>query len=271
MNQISTNQSLSTSSIPEIRSNLVSHLAKFLKNDEIAAEFLLLALISRIHTRRGPITLGTFSLNLSNFSTEEDQTPTRVLSSALSEILPSLIQQSLSLSHLNDVKTQFSPKSNGEFLTSGRFQLPIGSNVLIDETQMGEGQLKENGIQNLKTLSEILTTNKLSYRFPFSSFDFESDLNFLVISNGKSLLTCAIHLPILESNSKEKQIGKEITEKDLKSFRHLLLEAKYKNFTIPEKVSEFIQNQFVDSRKNKSTGGNETGQEDLLRQMSIAR
>lgn len=288
LKQLSSGDNQNLENQNEIRTKLINLLSKELNNDKLASEFLLLSLISRIHTRKGPITLGSFSLNLSNFSLSPTSTSTSPSSDSnsklynlLSSLLPTCVLQSLSLSHLNSSNTRFSPKSNGENLSSGRFQLPKGTQIIIDENSLNEGTLNQQGTENLKTLNELLRDHKLEYKFPFSNFEFDSDLNFLIISAGKSLLSCDIHLPVLSSTSTatektedDEDEREKLSGKDLQSFRHFLLKSKHSEFKISEKTSQFIQNHFVESRKEKKFGkesNNETGQEDLLRQMSIAR
>lgn len=45
------------------------------------------------------------------------------------------------------------------------------------------------GVKNLRNLQNCLTTNKLSYEFPYSSFELDMDLGFILLSEGKAILT----------------------------------------------------------------------------------
>lgn len=54
--------------ISEARDKLLAILKLILNNDSLAADYLLLNLISRVHTRKDGLILGNFGINLSNVS-----------------------------------------------------------------------------------------------------------------------------------------------------------------------------------------------------------
>lgn len=45
-----------------------------------------------------------------------------------------------------------------------------------------------SGVRNLRSLATAVTQQKLSYEFPYSSFDLDTDLNFVLVSEGKAIL-----------------------------------------------------------------------------------
>jgi Mini-chromosome maintenance replisome factor len=61
----------------------------------------------------------------------------------LQKLLPAFIELPLSLDVLNT--TNFYPRSNDENLHAGVLQLLDGTTVLVDETVLNEGTLKEQG------------------------------------------------------------------------------------------------------------------------------
>ena len=105
---------------------------------------------------------------------------------ALSNILPRLVLLDFTISSLNS--SQYAPSSQNEDLHSGRLQLPGGTCLLVDETRLGEGTLKDAGVRNVQALTNVIQQQTLEYQFPFSAFSFETDLNVVVVSRGKSLL-----------------------------------------------------------------------------------
>lgn len=105
---------------------------------------------------------------------------------ALSVILPRLVSLDFTISSLNS--SRYAPSSQNEDLHSGRLQLPACTCLLVDETRLGEGTLKDAGVRNVQALTNIVQHQTLEYQFPFSAFSFETDLNVVVVSRGKSLL-----------------------------------------------------------------------------------
>ena len=44
------------------------------------------------------------------------------------------------------------------------------------------------GVRNLRHLATAITQQKLAYEFPYSSFELDTDLNFVLLSEGKAIL-----------------------------------------------------------------------------------
>ncbi len=73
-------------------------------------------------------------------------------------------------------------------LCSGELQKPNHSLFLLDETNLQPGQLKDQGIQNLKAIQSCIDFGLVEYQIPYASFEKESNFSFLVIGKSKSLL-----------------------------------------------------------------------------------
>ncbi|TKY85738.1 hypothetical protein EX895_005278 [Sporisorium graminicola] len=273
------------------RQGLIDFLAGALSGDKLAAELVLLATIARIHVRRANLCLGALTLNVSNFAAPPAPSQTQ-LSRRLEQLLPAVVDVSMDLETLNDHKKSLYPKSAGEGtgLEAGRLQLVNGTTVVVNEGAMGEGQLKDSGIRNIKALSSVLESHKLPYAFPYSEFEFDTDLNAIILSQGKSFLPFDIQCPLQPADDAAELYSStlpEVDETQLNEWRKALLQARSlataKSFEIPESVSEHIQQEFVRERKKDqeeakdSHGGTSSkadgalGQEDLLRRMAIVR
>lgn len=202
--------------VPATREQVVDYLAELLPSDtnsqpdRTAAEVLLLALIARVTAKApGSIPLGTLSLNLllpRAPLTATAETPTnerypvfeRVVE-GISKVLPLVIDIPLSIRLLNE--HPFFPRSShvigstgsasaGESLQAGLLQLAPSTVVLINEDTLEGGAFQDRGVKNLHALAETVRTQKLRYEFPYVSEDFgmETDLGFVVVGQGKSLL-----------------------------------------------------------------------------------
>lgn len=53
---------------------------------------------------------------------------------------------------------------------------------------MQPGQLNSVGVQNITTLGEAILNQKVKYDFKFYTMEYDCDIPFLILSEGKSLL-----------------------------------------------------------------------------------
>lgn len=234
------------------------------------------------HTRTASHVLGPLSLNISSFPSSSDST----LHKILSNIVPLFVSQSLDLKHLNDKDTTFSPKSQADEagLQAGRLQVADGTLLLLDENTMQEGQLNEKGMENIKTLSTLLTSRKLTYTFPYNNLEMDTDVNCVILSQGKSFLPFDVQIALQPQQQEEAQSdtnGKRITSSSsriysLHDFRNYLSTmqsrcCQAKLFSIDSTISDRIQNDFVESRSAKRASSCLESQEDLGRIIHVAR
>ncbi|KAF0431049.1 putative alanine racemase-domain-containing protein [Gigaspora margarita] len=267
-----------------IRNSLLQYIATAFRADYLVAEFVLLQLLSRIYNRRNDLTLGKLVLNINNVPscpivTNENISSssnlglihsnmfTKRVSTVLSSLLPKYHDLPLTLSAFNEFL--FYPRDNDK-LDSGILQVSQGTWFLIDETVMEEGKLDEIGVRNLQALNEILDSQKLKYAFPFNDFEFETDIGAIILSNARSFLPCDCIIPLLPNA--EETLMFDVQEETLSEFRIYLSTLRCAEYSIPENVSEHIQNEFVNQRKNASkTGQPLVTQADLLLRMTLAR
>jgi hypothetical protein len=52
-------------------------------------------------------------------------------------------------------------------MEAGVLQLLEGTNVICDETQIKEGKIEKNGINNIKALAELIEDQKVAYDFQY--------------------------------------------------------------------------------------------------------
>ncbi|POY76677.1 hypothetical protein BMF94_0269 [Rhodotorula taiwanensis] len=254
----------SSESKQAVRDELVEYLAASFGGDRDAAEWLLLALIARIHTRHATgMALGSLSLNLALPDGFESD-----LASPVASLVPAATTLALTIDSLNDVKTRLAPRSREETLDAGQLQLASGTAVVVDLRKLGEGKLQDTGVRNLRHLATAITQQKVSYEFPYSSFELDTDLNFVLLSEGKAVLPtdCVVYVRP-EASGVERP---KIDEAKLDRFRSYISTMKHAPFSIPAEMSEVIQSDFVE-RRQASQGGEAMTQDDLLFRMTAAR
>ncbi|CEP15687.1 hypothetical protein [Parasitella parasitica] len=270
----------------DVRNQLIDYISSTLGGDTLVAEYILLQLLSRVTVKSGGLKIGNFTLNISGFpayqTTEaEKKTTLLTLNNPSSKFLADVLQN-LSVHHVNLPltidglnKIKFSPKSINENLEAGVLQLIDGTVLLVDETVLDEGQLVDPGVRNFRALQNVIQNQTLTYEFPYSQYDFDTDISILSLSSSKSMLPnhCTIPLePIhsLEDNSAENLA--QPSQETLNLFRKFIHAGKYGSYDISNEVSEYIQNSFVEERKRATENKIELPtQEDLMYHMDLAR
>jgi hypothetical protein len=56
--------------------------------------------------------------------------------------------------------------------------------MLMTEGGIQEGKLIERGVLNVRTIQQVINTQTLAYKFPFSEFSFPTDISFVVLAEG---------------------------------------------------------------------------------------
>jgi hypothetical protein len=88
----------------------------------------------------------------------------------------------LSLDLLNSAPS--SPESINEDLHSGFLQLAHGTTMLMTEGGIQEGKLVERGVLNVRAIQQVISSQTLAYKFPFSEFSFPTDIGFVILVQG---------------------------------------------------------------------------------------
>jgi hypothetical protein len=177
--------------IADMRNILLDHLTLLLKGDRLAAEYLLLSLLSRVYGRVDLTTpLGNLSLNLMvGKSLDSNQAKinsfVKSLEKELQRLMPLFSLVSLSIENLN--KSSFIPIKDYErnTLTSGALQVPHGTTLLLDETQLTAGQLDDSGVRNVAALTSLITKMVLPYDFRYFNMEFPQDNIIISVSETK--------------------------------------------------------------------------------------
>ncbi|KAF8933918.1 hypothetical protein BGZ47_010594, partial [Haplosporangium gracile] len=208
-----------------IREELIQYIAQAVRGDKFAAELVLLHLLARVYSRPSGAVLGKFSLNLKD--SIGNSPVAQSLEKVIKNVLPKVHAIPMTLANLN--KNYFYPRGE-EQLCSGMLQVTRGTLLLLDETAMEEGTLIDQGVKNLKAVSDVSLYQTLNYVFPYNNLEFQTDISLLIISFGSSLVPvdCGVTLTP-EPSTPEQQ--SEPTEEKLQSFRRyisILRLAEYK-------------------------------------------
>ncbi|KAG0164991.1 hypothetical protein DFQ30_009097 [Apophysomyces sp. BC1015] len=182
----------------DIRPALIDYIASAFRGDKLVAEYVMLQLIARVSKNNGGMKIGQFALNINNFpsasvsaknkdiSLNFDNPASKHTASILESLVAHCVQCPLTLDVLN--KMAFSPRSVNENLQAGLLQLVNGTTLLVDETVLTEGTLGDTGVRNVQALANVIQRQHLSYFFPYSHYDLDTDIGVLTLSSTKSIL-----------------------------------------------------------------------------------
>ncbi|KAF8718540.1 hypothetical protein AX14_011788, partial [Amanita brunnescens Koide BX004] len=174
--------SIPTPNTEGLRQELIDWLAdEALAGDKVAAEWILLCAIARVQSRHPPIFPPT--ITLSHFPSSQSPPSVPIISHALALIFPLLTTIPISLHTLNE--TCFFPRSDDEDLHSGWLQLPRATLCIVVEAGISEGEINGKALLNIRAVQEVLDSQSLQYIFPYSSFSFDTDLNFILLAEGR--------------------------------------------------------------------------------------
>lgn len=151
-------------------------------------------------------------------------------------------------------------------LISGMLQLPETFQLVIDETDLSSGELKEKGLMNVTSLKDIIQWQKLNYDFSYHQQEFQSNVRVLVLSQTKSILPfdCQLKLKTtvecLDSlENYENYISNLIESKNLlDNFRRYFCILSKQDYKLPESLQKIVEDDIVNIRKSFSAANTNT-------------
>ncbi|XP_028958164.1 mini-chromosome maintenance complex-binding protein-like isoform X2 [Malus domestica] len=250
--------------VKEIRESLLRHLTAVLGNDGIAANFMLLHLLSTVHSRVETVAVGKLSLNLNCLSKESAPVFGTRIGRALKNILPFTQCISLTVDYLNTAS--LAPRKDYETsrLITGALQLAEGSHMIFDETRLEAGILNSVGVENARLLKTLIELQKVEYDFKFYKLDMPADIQMVVLSEGKSnILPADVVLPFHPSSV----ASVEVTAEALEVWRWYLATLRSLPHSIESEIQKVIENDLVAARQEDRT----LGTQDFSRLLTMGR
>ncbi|XP_054654478.1 mini-chromosome maintenance complex-binding protein isoform X2 [Dunckerocampus dactyliophorus] len=261
------------SEMASVRADFLTYLTHVLLGDSLAAEYLILHLISNVYARRDVLPLGKFTLNLSGCPTVSSYTER--LYQVIQQLVPSSFYLGMSLQNMNQMSLVPKKDYVANRLVSGALQLARNTSLFLDETQLEQGQLDTTGVRNVTALGNLISWQKVDYDFNYHQMEFPCNINVLVASEGRSLLPsdCQIHLQpqVAPAHMDEHLSSISIhmqTSSQLNKFRLYLSVARLLDYSISDEVTKSVEDDFVDMRKDDP---HSVTAEDLHRMLVVAR
>lgn len=256
-----------------VKVELLSYLTQVLLGDALAAEYLILNLISSVYTRRDVLPLGKFSLNLSGCPMASSYT--HHLYRVVQQLVPSSFYLPMSLQNMNQMRLVPKKDYVGNRLLSGALQLAKNTVLFLDETKLEQGQLDSTGVRNVTALGNVISWQKVEYDFNFHQMEFPCNINVLTTSEGRSLLPsdCHIRLQPQVNPAQMEEILSSIhaplnAASQLNKFRMYLTAAQRLDYSISDEVVKSVEDDFVEMRRDDPQS---MSAEDFHRMLVVAR
>ena len=253
--------------LPSMRDLLLKFFASALHGDMLAAEYVLMTLVSRpaARTSAGAV-LGKLSLNLI-LPSESDA---RNISGALKALCPSVVPINVNIASLN-ARELFPRKDyTANRLRAAPLQLPTGSLLLADETRLSDGQLAERGVKNLRALEAVSSRCMAIADFKYNSIEYPVDCCSIFVSKESKSIVKTDVIVRVEPNEGAGLIPWTTASADilnkLRTALGVLIEDG--DFMIADNVSSEVEKCFVAARR---AGKAKDGHECLGRWLSVAR
>ncbi|XP_034040534.1 mini-chromosome maintenance complex-binding protein [Thalassophryne amazonica] len=266
-------ESLTPREMASVREELLTYLTHVLLGDALAAEYLILHLISSVYARRDVLPLGKFTLNLSGCPGVSSYTER--LYQIIQQLVPSSCYLSMSLQNMNQLRLVPKKDYAANRLLSGVLQLSRNTSLFLDETQLEQGQLDTTGVQNITALGDLISWQKVDYDFNYHKMEFPCNINVLIASEGRSLLPsdCQVHLqPHLGTAHLDEYLSgihmHPQTSSQLNKFRVYLSVARLLDYRITDEVTKSVEDDFVEMRKDNPQS---ISAEDLHHLLVVAR
>ncbi|XP_045767047.1 mini-chromosome maintenance complex-binding protein [Maniola jurtina] len=258
------------------REHLLKALKELLLGDELTAEYLICHLIACIYLRQDTFALGQFCLNISNLPTKKYPNYAKQLYDIIKQFVTKSYYLPLTVQNMNTMALLPKKDYHCNRLTSGILQLSKHTHLVLDETQMEQGQLDATGVNNISALGNLIKLQKVEYDFKYYKMEFDSDINVLVLSEGKSLLPSDYYIPLRpEESSLEifdaivEAATYYLKEEIMNTIRIYLTNLKLAKYSISENL-QFVEDDFVEMRSN-SDSDNPVTADDLHRLLVLAR
>lgn len=240
----------------------VAHLARALDGDALAAEYALLALLSRVYVRTESLAPGSLSLNLRGMAEENVSR----FGAAVSDLVPKCVTVPITTESLSEGFT-FAPKKDYEAdrLMMSKLQLSEGTVVILDETKLEPGQVGTEGISNLGALQSLISLQKVPYDFGFYKMDFEVDHPTISLSRRGPVVPASATVPVVLCGATAAGSGSDETA--LSKIRVYVEATRRMDLALDEVSSALAEEDFVKIRQQ----GQALTEGDFHRMLTVAR
>lgn len=260
--------------LPSMREMLIKYLASVLCGDLLAAEYVLMALLSRpvSRTAAGGVR-GKLSVNVVFPAGIENDNPHFMehFVSAIEALVPGVVRVAVNIASLNSCELFPKKDYTANRLRAAPLQLPTGSCLIGDETALSNGRLAERGVKNVRALTSVSQKSVVPVDFQYYESELPVDCCSIFVSKGgKSIIATDVVVRTTPCASLGLQAYSEYDEALMKKLylATALLVEMGEDFEISPQVTAAIEDTYVTARRD---GRAKDGQETLSSWLSVAR
>ena len=238
------------------RAALLQALTRTLLGDAVAAEYVLLALLSRVITRTESVIVGCLPLVLSGFGAAGGSSLVAALRDVVGMAVPRSVVVDADLASLNKATVQPSKDYDRNQISPSPLQLGAGTVVLVDETGLEEGTLNENGVRSAHALRTVAMTQKLPVSFAYCEVQVPTDLPLIFLTSGQGTASLyatqeAVRVQLRpKTDVTEMSVGAGSVQEDWwHDVRKWWAFARLQEVTMDEHVAKAAEDDFVSARQ----------------------
>ncbi|PXF49662.1 Mini-chromosome maintenance complex-binding protein [Gracilariopsis chorda] len=252
-----------------LRELLVRYFASALFNDLLAAEYLVMCLLSRPIRTRGDNVLGKLSVNIV-LPSDSTASAVQELARAIKEVFPTVVEIEVNLSSLN--ATEMYPRKDYDMnrLKAGALQMAAGTCLITNECNMTNGRLGKRGVKNIKALTNVSQRCSMPIEFVYYESEVGVDCCTVLLSKGgKSVVPADVVVRVKPNPGLELQQWNAYNSDLLRKLRlALALFAEDGVFDISPETTQDVEKVYVEARRN---GAAKDGQDTLQKWLGVAR
>ena len=235
--------------LANVRSELLSLLTQVMYGDGLAAEYVLLHLVSSVYNWTGMMPVGKFTLNVSGCP--PSQSFPQEMHKLVEQLVPKCHFLSMTLNNMNTLN--FVPRKDykANRLKSSLLQLSESTNIVVDEMALEAGELNGNGVKNVTVLENVISWQKLEYDFNYYKAEFTTNLLVLILSEGKSMISSDCHMVLRHHDASVpvERVLSSISPATMERMRAFLGVARLAEYALTPEMQNILQDDFVKSRQ----------------------
>ena len=241
---------LSKYEFARLRGCFLRAVRAILRNDELAAEYILLSCMSRVYgSRHGATPLGYLSTNIKGIGASPESD---AMVSSIAELISLVTPMSLMIdaSTCSDLHASFD-ESKGTMTTSP-LQLPEGTVLCIDERRLRDtANLARDHRASLAVLGSVVEKLILPLTANYYTVDLPLDLNTLTFSDTESILNPQLVCPWRQSDRNEDELRAAMADfhENVQQIRLWWSYTRLSQVAMSEAAITVAENDFVNLRQ----------------------
>lgn len=251
-----------------MRDSIIAMLASCVLNDKLAAEYILMCIMSKPVRVSGQV-LGKISLNIV-YPCTDNTCDIVELVKLLKMICSRVVVIDVNIGSMNCMDVYAKKDYEINRLKAGRLQVAEGTVLVMNESELSDGRLSERGVKNIRALKSVSDNSTAPVDFKYYQSNVDVDASVLQISkNGKSIIGSDVTIRI-QKQPEQIPIVKW-TDDEVNKVRcavTLLANGGAGTFDIGDQAGEEVAKVYVQERKE---GKAKDGQECLQRWLSVSR